>query len=235
MSKDRYRNLFATRQICGVSFPHIKTSYRAHNHLPRGREHLLLSLWQDMFDASALRVADGKWPNVSPFAALGFEIQKDGSKRLCWLHPVKEEAPATYTAWVNDNEDSLSMLPAGTVIACTGKGKTRLNDRVSLLKQILNKIDVRRLSELKTIHVFDSSDAWETPRLLSDTFPWLIQPALAMLAFGRQTSPPMSVSNPKGDFPPLVSRIQNARVQYVRNLKIGLEGLVVEPTLRSIF
>lgn len=61
----------------------LRLLYQAHNHLPRGREHLLLSLWQDMFDAAVLRVADGKWPAVRPSAALGFEIQRDGSRRLC--------------------------------------------------------------------------------------------------------------------------------------------------------
>ncbi|MFH1672840.1 MAG: DUF3883 domain-containing protein [Pseudomonadota bacterium] len=204
----------------------------AHSHLPSGREHFLLSLWQDMFDAAVSRVALGKSLAGKPSAALGFEVQKDGARRLCWLNPPKEGE--TYIAWVNDNEDSLSMLPLGTSIVCTGKRKTRLDDRVALLKRILDKVDVRRLSELKTIPEFDAVESWETPRILSDTFPWLMQPALAVLAFGRQTSQPMSVSNPKGEFPPLASRIQSARVQYVRNLKIRLEGMDVEPETRSI-
>jgi hypothetical protein len=187
-----------------------------------------------MFDVAVSRVADGKWPLRKPSAALGFEVQTDGSRRLRWLTPSKEEDQA-YVAWVNDNEDSLSMLPAGTLVVCTGKRRTRLNDRVTLSKQILDKVSVRRLSELKTIHIFDLLEEWPTPRLLNDTFSWLIHPALAVLAFGRQTSQPMAVANPKGEFPPLALRIQSARVQYVRNLKIGLEGIDVEPEPRSIF
>jgi len=208
-------------------FAIMRLLHRVHKRLPSGREHFLLSLWQDMFDAAVSMVAQGKLLGNKPAAALGYEVQKDSAKRLCWLNPGE------YVAWINDNEDSLTMLPAGTFIACSGKRRVRLAERVALLKQILENVDVRRLSELKTVYEFETMGGWEAPRLLSDTFPWLIQPALAVLAFSRQTL--MSVSNPQGDFPPLASRIQSARVQYVSGLKIRLEGLDVEPQPRSIF
>jgi len=214
-------------------FKIMQLIHQAHSRLPSGREHFLLSLWQDMFDAAVSIDALSKWPADQPPATLGYEVQKDGGKRLCWLDPIKETV--TYTAWMDDNDDSLSMLPPGTLIAYTGKHKARPDDRIELLRQILEKVDVRRLSELKTIHEFDSVEGWETPRLLSDTFPWLVQPALAVLAFGRQPSQPMSVSNPKGEFPPLASLIQSARVRYARNLKIRLEGLHVKSEPRRIF
>ncbi len=209
---------------------------QAHVSFPSGREHLLLSLWQDMFDAAAARLDSDKTPMDMPLAALGFAVQKGGGRRFCWLRPPGEESESQpYTVWVNDNEDSLSMLPLETLIAFSGKVKTRLDDRISMLKHILRKVDVRRLSELKTIPEFDSAQGWETPRLLSDEFPWLILPALAVLAFGRQPSPPMSVSNPKGEFPPLAAKIQSLRVQYVRNLQIRLEGMDVGPQPRNVY
>jgi hypothetical protein len=211
----------------------MRLLHQAHTHLPSGRDPFLISLWHDLFDAAVSRVALGKSPANKPSAALGFEIQKDGTRRLCWLYPSKDGGQEKNLAWINDNEDSLSMLPPETFIAFAGKRKTRMDDRVTLLKQVLENVEVRRLSELKTIYEFDPVEGWDAPRLLSDTFPWLIQSALAMLAFGRQTV--MTVSNPKGEFPPLASRIQSARVRYVRNLRIRLEGLDVESQPRSIF
>jgi hypothetical protein len=206
---------------------------QAHSHLPNGREPLLLSIWQDLFDAAVTKSGQVGLPADKPIAALGFEVQKEGGRRLCWLRPVADEG--VYTAWVNDNDDCLSMLPPGTLIVCAGKGKTHFDDRVRVLKHILQKADIRRLSELKAIPLFKPSKGWETPRLLSDAFPWLISPALAALAFGRQTSQPMSVSNPKGEFQGLVSRIQSAKVRYVHDLRIRLEGLDMMPELRRIF
>lgn len=209
--------------------------HRTHKQLPSGREHFLLSLWQDMFDTAVSRVAEGKWPSRKPSAALVFEIQKDGSRRLRWLDSVQEGEEEACVAWINDNDDSLSMLPPGTFVVCAGKRRTRMTDRVKLSKEILGQVSVRKLSELKSVNLFETSEEWQNPRLLNDSFPWLIQPALAVLAFGRQSSQPMSVSNPKGEFPPLALRIQSARVQYVRNLKVGLEGIDVAPGSRSIF
>lgn len=210
--------------------------YQAHGSFPSGREHLLLSLWQDMFDAAVARFGSDKILMDMPLAALGFGVQKGGGRRFCWLKPVGEENESQpYTVWVNDNEDSLSMLPPETLIACSGKVKTRPDDRITILKHILQKVDVRRLSELKTIPEFDPVQGWETPRLLSDEFPWLILPALAVLAFGRQPSPPMSVSNPKGEFPPLAAKLQSLRVQYVRNLQIRLKGMDVRPQPRNLY
>ncbi len=207
---------------------------QAHKLLPNEREHLLFSLWQDLFDAAVFGFEPGILPSSKPDAALGYQIQKDGGTSIRWLQPVKDDKSGTYPVWVNDNEDCLSLLPPGTLIACTGKAKTRLDDRCTLLKHILENVNVRRLSELKIIPEHDSIAGWDEPRFLSDTFPWLVQPALAVLAFGRGAQP-MSVSNPKGEFRPLAKRIQEARVQYVRNLHLKLEGLGIESEPRSIF
>jgi hypothetical protein len=206
---------------------------KAHNHLPNEREHLFFSLWQDLFDAAVFSLDPNRLPVSRPDAALGYKIQKDGGKHLRWLQPVKADESQTYTVWVNDNEDCLSLLPSGTLIAYTGKAKTRLDDRCALLEHILQDVNVRRLSELTIIPEYDKVDGWGEPRLLSDAFPWLVQPTLAVLAFGRETS--MSVSNPKGEFRPLATRIEESRVQYVHNLHIKLEGLDVEPEPRNIF
>jgi hypothetical protein len=211
----------------------MKLLHKAHIRMPSGREPFLISLWNDMFDVAVSRLQPGQALANKPSAVLGFEVQKGGTTLLRWLSPLKQGEQREKVAWINDNEDSLSMLPAGTLIAYHGKGRIRMNDRVALLKKIMGNVDVRRLSELKPVCEGDSVDGWDAPRFLSDAFPWLIQPALAMLAFGRQTV--MSISNPKGEFPPLKSRIQSARVQYVRNLKIRLEGMDVGSQPRSLF
>ena len=208
---------------------------QTHKHLPTEREHFLLSLWQDLFDSAVSQFDSGTVPKTTLGSALTYEIQKDGGKRLRWLQPVTDDDSENCTAWVNDNEDCLSLLPPGTLIVCAGKARTRLKDRVTILKHILQNADVRRLSELKIIPEYEDVDGWKEPRLLNDVFPWLLQPALAVLAFGRETQP-MSVSNPDGDFQKkLLPRIQGTRAKYVRNLLIKLEGLGVEPKSRTIF
>ena len=121
------------------------------------------------------------------------------------------------------------------MILCAGKTRIRWKDRVTILKHILKNADVRRLSELKIIPEYEEVDDWKEPRLINDVFLWLVQPALAVLAFGRGTQP-MSVSNPEGDFQKkLLPRIQNTRAKYVNKLLIKLEGLDVEPKSRTIF
>jgi len=208
---------------------------QAQKHLPTEREHFLLSLWQDLFDSAVSQSFYGTVPKNPPDSALAYEIQKDGGKCFCWLQPVADDDSEKYTAWVNDNDDCLSMLPPGTLIVCAGKTRTRWKDRVTILKHILKNADVRRLSELKIIPEYEEVDGWRDPRLINDVFPWLVQPALAVLAFGRGTQP-MSVSNPQGDFQEnLLPRIQNTRARYVRNLLIKIEGLDVEPKSRTIF
>ena len=158
-------------------------------------------------------------------------VEKDSAR----LQPVEDEDPKKYTAWVNDDDDCLSLLPPGTLIVCAGKARTRLKDRVTILRNILKNADVRRLSDLKIITEYEEVDGWSEPRLINDVFPWLIQPALAVLAFGRGTQP-MSVSNPGGDFQKsLLPRIQSTRARYVRNLLIKIEGLDVEPKSRPMF
>ncbi len=208
---------------------------QAQKNLPAEREHFLLSLWNDLFDSAVSQYFDGMFPNNLPDSALSYEIQKDGGKRYCWLQPVEDGDSEKYTAWVNDNDDCLSLLPPGTLITCAGKSRTRRKDRITILKNILKNADVRRLSELKIIPEYENVDDWSEPRLINDAFPWLVQPALAVLAFGRGTQP-MSVSNPDGDFQKsLLPRIQNTRARYVRNLLIKIEGLDVEPKSRPIF
>ena len=208
---------------------------QAHRHLPTEREHFLLSLWQELFDAAVSQFDSGAAPEKTPGAALAYEIQKEGVRRLRWLQPIADDDSEKYTVWVNDNEDCLSLLPLGTFIAYTGKTRTRWDNRVAILEAILKNANVRRLSELKIIPEYEDVNGWEEPRLINDVFPWLVQSALAVLAFGRETQP-MSVSNPEGDFQKrLLPRIQGARVKYVRNLMIKLEGLDVEPKSRNIF
>ena len=208
---------------------------QAHKHLPTEREHFLLSLWQDLFDFAVSQFYSGTVPKTPPGSALAYEIQKDGGKRFRWLQPVTDDDPENYTAWVNDNEDCLSLLPPGTLIVCAGKARTHWENRVTILKHILQNADVRRLSKLKIIPEYEEVDGWKEPRLINDVFPWLVQPALALLAFGRGAQP-MSVSNPEGDFQKkLLPRIQNTKAKYVRNLLIKLEGLDVEPKLRTMF
>ncbi len=208
---------------------------QAHKHLPSEREHFLLSLWQDLFDSAVSQFDPGAVPKITPDFALVYETQKDGGKRLRWLQPITDDNPEKYTAWVNDNEDCLSLLPSGTFIACTGKARSRWDDRVTILKHILQNADVRKLSELKIIPEYREINGWEEPRLMHDVFLWLVQPSLAVLTFGRETQP-MSVSNPEGDFQKkILPRIQGTRVKYVRNLLIKLEGLDVEQKSRNIF
>lgn len=208
--------------------------YQAQKHLPTEREHFLLSLWQDLFDAAVSQPFHGTAPKTPPDSALAFEILRDGGKRFCWLQPVADDDSEKYTAWVNDNDDCLSLLPPGTLIVCAGKTRSRWKDRVTILKHILKNADVRRLSELEMIFEYQEVDGWREPRLINDLFPWLVQPALAVLAFGRGTQP-MSVSNPEGDFQKtLLTRIQNTRAKYVRNLLIKIQGLDVAPKSRTI-
>jgi len=208
---------------------------QAHKNLPTEREHFLLSLWQDLFDSVISQYYPGIVPKKSPGSALANETQKDGGKRLRWLQPVTDDDSGKYTAWINDNEDCLSLLPPGTLIVCAGKARTRWKDRVTILKHILQNADVRRLSELKIIPEYGEVDGWKEARLINDVFPWLLQPAVAVLAFGRETQP-MSVSNPEGDFQKkLLPRIQSTRAKYVRNLLIKLDGLDVEPKSRTLF
>jgi hypothetical protein len=208
---------------------------QAQKHLPTEREHFLLSLWQDLFDSAVSQSYYGTVPINAPDSALAYEIQKDGGKRFCWLEPVADDDSEKYTAWVNDNDDCLSLLPPGTLIACARKTRAPWKDRVTILKHILKNADVRRLSKLKIIPEYQEVDGWREPRLINDVFPWLVQPALAVLAFGRGTQP-MSVSNPEGDFQKkLLTRIQNTRARYVRKLLIKIEGLNVEPKSRTIF
>ena len=203
--------------------------------LPAEREHFLLSLWQDLFDSALSQHINGMTSKIPPNFALAYEIQKDGGKRFCWLQTVVDGANENYTAWINDNDDCISLLPSGTLIVFAGKGRTRWKERVTLLKIILNNADVRRLSELKITPEFEEVEGWCEPRLLNDVFPWLVQPALAVLAFGRETQQ-MSVSNPGGEFQKsLFPRIQNTRARYVRNLFIKVEGLNVQPESRPIF
>ena len=209
--------------------------YQAHRYLPTEREHFLLSLWQDLFDAAVSQFTPNTVPKKTPGAALAYVTPKDGGRRLRWLQPIADDDSEKYTVWVNDNEDCLSLLPLGTFIACAGKKRARWNNRVALLMAILKNANVRRLSELKITPGYEEVDDWKEPRLINDVFPWLVQPALAVLAFGRETQT-MSVSNPEGDFQKkLLPRIQGARVKYVRNLLIKLEGLDVEPKSRNIF
>ena len=209
--------------------------YQAHRYLPAEREHFLLSLWQDLFDAAVSQFTPITVPKKTPGAALAYVAKKDGGRRLRWLQPITDDDSEKYTVWVNDNEDCLSLLPLGTFIACAGKKRARWNNRVALLRAILKNANVRRLSELKIIPEYEEVDGWKEPRLINDVFPWLVQPALAVLAFARETQT-MSVSNPDGDFQKkLLPRIQGARVKYVRNLLIKLEGLDVEPKSRNIF
>jgi len=208
---------------------------QAQKRLPTEREHFLLSLWQDLFDSAVSQYSYGTVPINPPDSALAYGIQKDGGKRFCWLQPVEDDDSEKYTAWVNDNDDCLSLLPPGTLIVCAGKARTRWKDRVPILKHILKNADVRRLSELKITPKYQEVAGWGEPRLINDVFPWLVQPALAVLAFGRGTQP-MSVSNPEGDFQKnLLTRIQNTRARYVRNLLIKIEGLDVEAKSRTIF
>jgi hypothetical protein len=204
---------------------------KAQKNLPTEREHFLLSLWQDLVDSAVSQPVSINPPD----SVLAYEIQQDGGKRYCWLKPVEDDDSEKYTAWVNDNDDCLSLLPPGTLIVCAGKARTRWKDRVTILQNMLKNEDVRRLSDLKIIPEFEEVDGWSEPRLMNDVFPWLVQPALAMLAFGRGTKP-MSVANPEGDFQKsLLPRIQNSRARYVRNLMIKIEGLDVEPESRPIF
>jgi hypothetical protein len=208
---------------------------QAHKHLPPERKHFLLSLWQELFDAAVSQFDPGTVPKTTPGSALAHVTQKDGGRRLRWLQPITNDDSEKYTVWVNDNEDCLSLLPSETLIACAGKTRARWDSRVTLLRPILKNANVRRLSELKIIPEYEEVDGWEEPRLINDVFPWLVQPALAVLAFGRDTQP-MSVSNPEGDFQKkLLPRIQGAKVKYVRSLLIKLEGLDVEPKPRKIF
>jgi len=208
---------------------------KAQKNLPNEREHFLVSLWQDLFDSAISQSFHDADPKNFPDYALAYKVKKDGGKRFCWLQPVVDEDSEKCTLWVNDNDDCLSLLPTGTLIACAGKTRTRWKDRVSFLKHILINADVRRLSELKITPDYQAVDSWEEPKLISDVFPWLIQPALAVLAFGRGTQP-MSVSNPDGDFQrKLLTRIQSTKARYVRNLLIKIEGLDVEPKSRTIF
>lgn len=208
---------------------------QAHRYLPAEREHFLLSLWQDLFDAAVSQFTPITVPKKTPGAALAHVTQKDGARRLHWLQPIADDDSEKYTVWVNDNEDCLALLPLGTFIACAGKTRARWDNRVALLRTILKNANVQRLSELKITPEYEEVDDWKEPRLINDVFPWLVQPALAVLAFGRETQP-MSVSNPDGDFQKkLLPRIQGARVKYVRNLLIKLDGLDVEPKPRNIF
>jgi len=208
---------------------------QAHKHLPPEREHFLLSLWQELFDAAVSQFDPGTVPKTTPGSTLAHVTQKDGGRRLRWLQPITSDDSEKYTVWVNDNEDCLSLLPSGTLIACAGKTRARWDSRVTLLRPILKNANVRRLSELKIIPEYEEVDGWEEPRLINDVFPWLVQPALAVLAFGRETQP-MSVSNPEGDFQKkLLPRIQGTRVKYVYDLLIKLEGLDVEPKPRKVF
>ena len=194
---------------------------QAHKYLPPEREHFLLSLWQELFDAAVSQFDPGTVPKTTPGSALAHVNQKDGGRRLRWLQPITNDDSEKYTVWVNDNEDCLSLLPSGTLIACAGKTRARWDSRVTLLRPILKNANVRRLSELKIIPEYEEVDGWEEPRLINDVFPWLVQPALAVLAFGRDTQP-MSVSNPEGDFQKkLLPRIQGARVKYVHNRLIN--------------
>ena len=209
--------------------------FQTHKLLPSEREHFLLSLWQELFDDAISQFNSGTAAKKSPGAALVYETQKDGGKRLRWLQRISDENSKKYTVWVNDNEDCLSLLPSGTLVACTGKTRSRWDDKVALLKTIFQNAKVRRLSDVKIIPEYNEVDGWEEPRFVNDVFPWLVQPALAVLAFGRQTQP-MSVSNPEGDFQKrLLPRIQGAKAKYVRNLVVRLEGLPVNPKPRNIF
>lgn len=211
---------------------------QAHRHLPAERDHFFLSLWQDLFDDAVFQVALRGIPKEIPDAVLVYMVHKDGAKRFSWLRPVNDDEDSQQsTVWVTDNEDCLSLLPLGTFVACAGYDKTRYrwDNRVALLEAILKKANVRKLSELKIIPEYAEITGWEEPRIMNDVFPWLVQPALAILAFGRDTQP-MSVSNPDGDFQKkLLPRIQGARVKYVRDLRIKLEGLDVEKKPRNIF
>jgi len=208
---------------------------QAHKHLPTEREHLLQSLWQDLFDSAVSQFDQGTVPKGLPVSALAYAIPKDGGRRYRWLQPIIDDDSEKYTAWVNDNEDCLSLLPSGTIIVYTGKGRSRWNDRVTILKNILQNADVRRLSDLKIIPEYAEVDGWEEPRLINDVFSWLVHPALAVLSYGRGTQP-ISVLNPEGDFQKkILPRIQSTRAKYVRNLLIKLEGLDVEPKSRTIF
>lgn len=206
-----------------------------HEHLPAGREHLLLSVWQELFDAAASSLQG--FTEGTPDAALGFEIMETGERSWCWLRPEGQSGSALKPSavWINDNDDCLSLLPSGTFIVFSGKNKGRMDYRADLLKNIMRGTDVRRLSELQMVPDHNMVDGWEEPRLLSDVFPWLVQPALALLAFGRQTSQHMSVSNPKGEFQTLATRLQDARIQYVSDLLIRLDGLEMESEGRVIF
>jgi hypothetical protein len=208
---------------------------KAHGIFPKERENLLLSLWQDLFDATILNFSPDKLPNSGPPSILGYEVQKDGNERMCWLKPKEDKDLEIHTVWVNDNDNCLSLLPPGTLVAYAGKSKVRMEDRITVLMHILPGVHVKRLSELRTVPAYEQVNGWEEPKLLSDAFPWLIQPALAILAYGRKLSPPMSVSNPKGEFHQLATRLMASRVRYVSNLHLSLEGMDVKPEPKSIF
>jgi len=218
-----------------VALDIMRLLYQAHGILPSEREHFLKSLWQDLLDMAVSESLPNLMAAKKPVAALGFEVKKDMRERPCWISSGEEKEKESQEAWINDNNDSFSLLPPGTIIIYTGKGTSRLDDRITLLEYVLDGIRIRRLSELKVVPECSSVDGWEDPKPLSDVFPWLFQPSLAVLAFGRDNAPPMSVSNPKGPFQSLVSRIQGAKVKYVNKLKIGLDGLDVETEPRAIY
>ena len=200
-----------------------------HRHLPRGREHLLVSLWQRLFDAIISRQLVPDPLKIKPKAMLGFVITEHGVTNHRWI-----QDDIDHIVWVNNNDDCLSLLPAGTYVAYIGNNKEHFDSRAELLRKILPNADIRLLSELRTIERFDSIEGQQDPILLSESFPWLTTPALAVLAFGRP-SQSMSVSDPQGPFQRLAREFQNARVQYVKNLRIELDGLNMEPQERQIF